>query len=54
MCEHKFQLFSIAMLGVRWQCVRCDQIAPVCFSPTKEAMSDYESAMQDLFDEHIK
>lgn len=37
MCDHKFDRFSIAMIGVRWQCVKCDLIAPECFTPTPEA-----------------
>lgn len=44
-CEHKFQKFSIAMIGIRWQCVKCDLIAPACFEPVDEAKA--------FFDEHI-
>jgi hypothetical protein len=38
-CEHRFQRFSIAMLGFRWQCIRCDRIAPACFQPKPEAIA---------------
>jgi hypothetical protein len=38
-CDHKFKRFSIAFLGLRWQCVKCDKIAPACFQPTLEAIS---------------
>lgn len=40
MCNHKFAQFSIAMIGIRWQCVYCDKIAPACFTPTDEAKAD--------------
>lgn len=39
-CDHKFKKFSIAMIGIRWQCVYCDKIAPACFTPTSEAVAD--------------
>jgi hypothetical protein len=38
-CRHRFQRFSIAMIGMRWQCVKCDVIAPKCFQPTPESMA---------------
>lgn len=37
MCDHKFAQFSIAFVGIRWMCMLCDLIAPVCFEPTEEA-----------------
>lgn len=37
MCEHQFARFAIAFLGMRWQCIECDLIAPVCFEPVESA-----------------
>lgn len=39
-CDHKFEQFSIAMIGIRWQCVYCDLIAPACFNPKDESVAD--------------
>lgn len=38
-CDHKFSLFSIAMIGIRYQCVKCDLIAPACFQPVESALA---------------
>lgn len=47
-CEHKFEKFSIAFLGIRYQCILCDLIAPACFTPVESAKAD------KFFDDHIK
>lgn len=38
-CAHSFARFSIAMIGIRWQCVQCGLIAPECFSPVQSAIA---------------
>jgi len=52
-CEHEFQQFSIAMIGIRWQCVKCDLIAPACFTPVFEAKSK-KAQIDEILDEHLK
>ena len=52
MCDHEFEQFSIAMIGIRWQCVRCDLIAPACFNPTFESKTLKAQAAETV-DEHL-
>lgn len=52
--EHEFQQFSIAMIGIRWQCIdpSCNLIAPPCFTPTFEAKSK-KAQVDEILDEHL-
>lgn len=56
-CEHQFEKFSIAMIGIRWQCILCDLIAPPCFTPVESAKApkrdDEEAATEKFFAEHF-
>jgi len=36
MCEHKFDI-RIVNDSPRWVCVRCDTVAPACFTPIASA-----------------
>jgi hypothetical protein len=47
-CEHQFEKFSIAMIGIRWQCILCDFIAPACFEPVESAQAN------SFFDDHFQ
>lgn len=53
--KHEFQQFSIAFLGLRWQCIdpSCNLIAPACFTPTFEAKSK-AAQVDEILDEHLK
>jgi len=51
-CPHSFGRFSIAMIGWRWQCVKCDLIAPACFTPVMEARADFDDL--SFIDDHIE
>lgn len=53
MCKHEFQRFSIAMIGIRWQCVNCDLIAPECFEPIDSAKSEKARLIDKMLDEHF-
>lgn len=51
-CDHEYERFSIAFLGIRWQCVKCDKIMPACFTPTDDALT--KNGLIDTFlDEHF-
>lgn len=52
MCEHSFQKFSIAMIGIRWQCVKCDMIAPACFTPVDSAKTR-TALIDEMLDAHF-
>jgi hypothetical protein len=52
MCDHEFERFSIAFLGIRWQCIKCDLIAPVCFTPVFEAKGK-TAQVDEILDEHL-
>lgn len=47
-CQHDWAQFSIAMLGIRWQCTECDLIAPACFVPIAT-----KTAAEQFLDDHV-
>jgi hypothetical protein len=53
-CRHSFSLFSIAMLGMRWQCIKCDLIAPACFKPRPQATTRYQRLLDEVLNEHVE
>lgn len=50
-CNHKFTRYSIAMIGMRWQCDKCDLIAPPCFEPNPDARSDWQKGFDAALNE---
>jgi hypothetical protein len=45
-CQHEFRRFSIAMIGIRWQCEKCNLIAPACFAPIPSVVVDVDEDME--------
>jgi hypothetical protein len=52
-CDHLFSRYSIAMVGIRWMCDKCNLIAPACFTPIPQATSAYRRVLDNILDNHL-